>query len=594
MEEFDRLEKEELAKRIKWMINIRWVAATFPYLIFVLSAQRGEVQIGFPEIFPLIEYLLNIFYMIMVRLRRGLKFIAYFQLIVDLFLITSGVHFTGGLGSWFDIFIYFIIIIAARALLSLQASIVFAGLSSILYISIVSLEFFEILPTLPISEFKISMFGEMGYFMTSVIVRVVFFFWIAIISGHLADIIRKRSVELMESNIKAERLERANKELEELNRMKSEFVSTVSHEFRTPLTTMKEFISLILDEIPGKINKEQSEFLSIVNGNINRLARLINNMLDLSRIEAGMMELIRREMNINIVLDEVIKTLQQQAKEKDILIRDLLPANLPTVYGDLDKISQVLTNLIDNAIKFTPQSGNITIEGKKVNNQIQISVIDTGIGIAKADCSRVFDKFQRLEQSTTQQTPGSGLGLSICKAIIEMHGGKIWVESEVGKGSNFSFYLPFYEEDIFFKDMLKKKFRNALQNQLFLSLIMITIDNLNDFEDSDAEKILVEVENICKKTVRRNTDVVTKIKKKKLIAILSQINQKDAFTLKERILNASLTHEFLTQEGKHKDIIISLGVATYPDDANTEMELVDKAEVNSKRRKYYVQNISGR
>jgi len=585
MEEFDKLEREELAQRIKWMISIRWVAATFPYLIYILSALRGEVQIGFPEIFLLVEYFLNIFYIIMVRLRSGLRFIAYFQLIVDLFLITAVVHFTGGLGSWFDIFIYFIIIIAARALLSLQASIVFAGLSSILYTTIVLLEFFDVLPTFSISEFKMPLFGEIGYFVTSVIVRVVFFFWIAIISGHLADIIRKRTVELIESNIKAERLERANKELEELNRMKSEFVSTVSHEFRTPLTTMKEFVSLMLDEIPGKINKEQTEFLSIVNGNINRLARLINNMLDLSRIEAGMMELNRGEINIDIVVEEIIKTFQQQAKEKDILITNLLPANLPTLYGDWDKISQVLTNLIDNAIKFTPRAGNITLEGKKVNNQVQISVIDTGIGIPKADCSRVFGRFQRLEGSATQQIPGSGLGLSICKAIIEMHGGKIWVESQVGKGSNFSFSLPVYEEDIFFKDVLKKKFTRALQNQLFLSLIIINIDNLSDFEDSNAEKILVALENVCKKTVRRETDVVTRIKKNKLIAILSEINLKDALSLKDRVLNALLKDEFLTQTGKPKDIIISLGVATYPDDATTEMELVSKAEKNKKRSK---------
>ncbi len=533
--------------------------------------------------------------MIMVRLRKGLKFIAYFQLIVDLLLITAGVHFTGGLGSWFDIFIYFIIIIAARALLSLRASIAFAGLSSILYATTVILEFFEILPTLPILELKTPLFGDVEYFMTSVIVRVVFFFWIAIIAGHLADIIRKRSVELMESNIKAERLERANKELEKLNRMKSEFVSTVSHEFRTPLTTMKEFVSLIIDGVPGKINKDQGEFLNIINENINRLARLINNMLDLSRIESGRMELNRKEININTVSEEITKSLQRQAKGKDISIKNLLPADLPTVYADLDKIAQVLTNLIDNAVKFTPESGNVSIEGKMVNNQVQISVIDTGIGIAKADWTRVFEKFQRIElPAAAQQTRGSGLGLSICKAIIEMHGGKIWVESEEGKGSNFTFSLPKYEEDIFFKDTLNKKFTWALQNQLFLSLIIVNIDNLSDFKGSDADRILEEVENVIKDTVRKEPDVVARVKKNEVIGILSELDKKGAFTLKDRILNAFVEHEFLTQEGKYKDVIISSGVATYPDDATTERELVSKAEEDARRGIHHVQNISGR
>ncbi|MEW6607041.1 MAG: ATP-binding protein [bacterium] len=590
MEELNQIEKEELAKRINWLINIRWVAATFPYFIFVLSAQRGEVQIGFPEIFPLVEYVLNIFYIIMVRLKKCLRFIAYFQLIVDLLLITAGVHFTGGLGSWFDIFIYFIIIIAARALLSLRASIIFAGMSSILYTTIISLEFFDILPPISIIAFKTPLPEDVDYFITSVIVRIVFFFWIAIIAGHLADIIRKRTEELMESNIKSERLERTNKELEELNRMKSEFVSTVSHELRTPLTTMKEFVSLILDEIPGKINKEQNEFLSIINENINRLSRLINNMLDLSRIESGRMELNRKKIDITTVAEQVIKFLHGQAREKDILIENLLPADLSTVYADIDKISQVLTNLVDNAIKFTQKGGKVTIEGKMVNNQVQISVIDTGIGIAKENIPQIFERFQRIELPVDKQTRGSGLGLSISKAIIEMHHGKIWVESEVGKGSNFTFSLPEFDEDIFFKNALTQKFNCALRNQLFLSLLIVSIES----ESGEIDGILQDVENVVKEILRGETDIIIGIKKNKSVLILSEVNSKDALSIKNRILNALVEHEFLTQEGKHIDVTINLGIATYPDDATTKDELMAKAKEDSKRRKHHVQNISCR
>ncbi|MEW6619032.1 MAG: ATP-binding protein [bacterium] len=589
MEELNQIEKEELAKRIKWLINIRWVAATFPYFIFVLSAQRGEVQIGFPEIFPLVEYALNIFYIIMVRLKKCLRFIAYFQLIVDLLLITAGVHFTGGLGSWFDIFIYFIIIIAARALLSLRASIIFAGLSSILYTTIISLEFLDILPPISILAFKTPLPEDVEYFITSVIVRVVFFFWIAIIAGHLADIIRKRSEELMESNIRSERLERTNKELEELNRMKSEFVSIVSHELRTPLTTMKEFVSLILDEIPGKINKEQNEFLSIINENINRLARLINNMLDLSRIESGRMELNRKEIDITTVAEQVIKFLHAQAKEKNILIENLLPADL-SVYADMDKTSQILTNLVDNAIKFTQKGGKVTIEGKRVNNQVQISIIDTGIGIAKESIPQIFERFQRIELLADQQARGTGLGLSICKALIEMHHGKIWVESEVGKGSNFTFSLPEFDEDIFFKNALTQKFNRALRNQLFLSLFIVSIES----ESGAIDGILQDVENVVKEILRGETDVIIGIKKNKSVLILSEVNSKDALSIKNRILNALVEHEFLTQEGKHIDVTINLGIATYPDDATTKDELMAKAKEDSKRRKHHVQNISCR
>jgi diguanylate cyclase (GGDEF)-like protein len=380
-------------------------------------------------------------------------------------------------------------------------------------------------------------------------------------------------IDLKKAN---ERLEKANKELEELNRVKSEFVSTVSHELRTPLTTMKEFVALILDEIPGKINKEQAEFLNIINENINRLARLINNMLDLSRIESGRMELNRREINMNTVAEEVIKSLQAQAIEKDILLQNLLPNDLPTVYADFDKILQVLTNLVDNAIKFTQKGGKVIIVGNKINEQVEVSVIDSGIGIAKEDCSRIFDKFQRIELPTTQQIRGSGLGLSICKAILELHNGNIRVESEVGKGSNFTFSLPTYEPDIPFKESLSRKFKWAVQNQSFLSLIIVNIDNLaiikSNFGDTQTHELLTEVEDVVKNTVREANDVVTRHKKNEIVSILSEVDKKGALAMKNRILEALQNHKFKI------DVAISSGVATYPDDATTEEELVKKAE----------------
>jgi len=413
------------------------------------------------------------------------------------------------------------------------------------------------------------------YSMISIIVQVAFFFWMAIIAGHLLNIIRKRNEKLIATGIKSKQLEIANKELEGLNRMKSEFVSVVSHEIRTPLTTMKEFIALLLDEIPGKINKEQQEFLSIINESINRLTRLINNMLDISRIESGMVELNRREININTLTNEVIKFLQPQADTKDILIKNSLFLDLPAIYGDWDKILQVLTNLIDNAIKFTPQSGRITIEGKMVNNQILLSVIDTGIGINSEDFDKVFEKFQRIESPTPLQAKGTGLGLSISSSIMEMHNGKIWVESELGKGSKFTISLPEYNEGVFFKDVLKKRFNQVMRNQSFLSLIIVTVEN--NFEDIEAERLLVGVEDVLKETIRETNDVVVRLEGKKAIGILSEIDKRGALIIKDRILNAVNVYKFLTNVGKPITVAIGLGLATYPDDVTTQEELVDKA-----------------
>jgi diguanylate cyclase (GGDEF)-like protein len=288
------------------------------------------------------------------------------------------------------------------------------------------------------------------------------------------------------------------------------------------------------------------------------------------------MELNRKEISINAIADKVIKSLETQAKEKDILLQNSLPDDLPAVYADFDKILQVLTNLTDNAIKFTQHGGKVTIAGNKANEHVEVSITDTGIGIAKDDLERIFDKFQRIELPTTQQTRGSGLGLSICKAILELHNGNIRVESELGKGSTFTFALPKYEVDIPFKEALYRKFKWAVQNQSFLSLIIVNIDNLQTIKDTlgdtQSHELLKEVENVVKETVREANDVVTRHKKNEVVGILSEVDKKGALAMKNRILSALQTHKFKT------DVVISSGIATYPDDATTEEELVRKAE----------------
>lgn len=244
--------------------------------------------------------------------------------------------------------------------------------------------------------------------------------------------------------------------LREIDEMKSGFISHISHEFRTPLTSINEANSLLLDEVAGKITEKQENLSKIIKQGTNKLIRLINELLDLSKMEAGMMDYNLVRADISQVIDQSIIDIKLLMKKKNIQIEILVEKELPLTTMDIDKIQQVVTNLLSNAVKFTPEKGIIKIDVKligirnrkmigKDNNFIQISVLDTGTGIPQEYLNKIFDKFQQVDTKWTSSIKGTGLGLSIAKHIIEAHKGKIWAESLTGKGSRFTFILPVNE-----------------------------------------------------------------------------------------------------------------------------------------------------
>jgi two-component system phosphate regulon sensor histidine kinase PhoR len=225
----------------------------------------------------------------------------------------------------------------------------------------------------------------------------------------------------------------------EIDEAKSNFISTVSHELRTPLTAIKNAVSII--ETSDAIDGILQRFVIIANRNIDRLERLINEILAFSKLETGKMEMTFEPVDLRSLSYEIIANIQELAKQKSIEIKEKIPDGLPKAYADPHRLEQVLTNILDNAIKFTPENGRITIEARFVNsnsNYLEVSVSDTGIGIALEDQQRIFDRFER----ATLYNKGVGLGLAIAKRIIDDHNGKIWVESESGKGSKFIFTVP--------------------------------------------------------------------------------------------------------------------------------------------------------
>ncbi len=231
----------------------------------------------------------------------------------------------------------------------------------------------------------------------------------------------------------------------EVDRMKDDFVSMVSHELRTPLAAIKGATDNLLEGIAGELNQIGKDSLLISKRNIDRLGRLISDLLDISRIEAGKIQLNKQMVDIKVIALDVVALFKTMTAQKNIKLDVKFADNIPEIEIDSDKIIQVITNLLGNAVKFTPKGGNIDLEVILKDNFIQIDVSDSGIGIPQQDLNRVFDKFYQVTRADAKDRPkGTGLGLPISKGIVEKHGGKIWAESEIGKGSKFIFTLPAY------------------------------------------------------------------------------------------------------------------------------------------------------
>ena len=255
----------------------------------------------------------------------------------------------------------------------------------------------------------------------------------------LADTIDVMTETLEQSS---KTLRKKNVQLEEATQAKSEFLAHMSHELRTPLNVIMGFSELMLDGVSGKVNKEQRQCLNDIWGGGQHLLGLVNDILDLSKIESGKMELKLRDIELPSVTEslrsEIMPMLAPRKQSLDIKAEK----GLPLVRADRAKVTQVLLNLLSNSSKFTPDGGKLRVEAVRENNWCRVSVIDNGIGIKQEDQERIFEPFCQLDSALEKEERGTGLGLTIARQIVEKHGGRIWVESEYGKGSRFTFTLP--------------------------------------------------------------------------------------------------------------------------------------------------------
>ncbi len=252
--------------------------------------------------------------------------------------------------------------------------------------------------------------------------------------------VAERTAELQEAN---EILKQRTREAEEANRLKSQFVSNVSHELRTPLNAIIGYTFLLKEGVCGEVGEEHQTALDGIERNANDLIRLVNDVLDLAKIEAGKLSVELEQIDLAELIRTMVENMGQVIKEKPIEVEAKLPPHLPPIESDPVRIRQILINLLSNAIKFTHQ-GKITIEAKTFPERggIEVSVQDTGIGIRPEDVERIFDKFRQADGQSTREYGGVGLGLAVVKDLLHLLGGEIRVESQVGRGSTFTIFLP--------------------------------------------------------------------------------------------------------------------------------------------------------
>ena len=262
-----------------------------------------------------------------------------------------------------------------------------------------------------------------------------------VIHNALSAFKRDKERERLQREVAAKKieLEAANKKLKELDRIKSDFVANVAHEFRTPLTIIKGNVDLVVKGGLGEVTSQQKEMLDGAKNVANRLARLVNDLLDISKIESGKMKLREDLININKIIEENLPGFTKMIKDRKQTLKKELAIDMPDIKADMDKITQVFVNLLSNAIKYSPEQGSIVVKSVNLENEIMVEVSDTGEGVSPENLDTIFDKFTRV---TAEKKEGTGLGLPIAKDIVVLHKGRMWVKSEIGKGSQFYFTLP--------------------------------------------------------------------------------------------------------------------------------------------------------
>lgn len=376
-------------------------------------------------------------------------------------------------------------------------------------------------------------------------------------------------------------LEEKNAELKKLDQLKSDFVSTVSHELRTPLSITIEGINLILDGLAGQINDMQKDLLQTSKESLDRLKTIINDLLDISKIEAGKIEIRRGFVDLTEIVRKLTDSYKRVLLTKKQDMKVVLPQEKTLLFIDGDKIIQVMTNLLNNAHKFTPEGGLIEVTLTVEPKQARFKIKDNGVGISSEDIPKLFVKFAQFGRTHGSGIKGTGLGLAIARALIELHGGRIWAESKINEGTTFQFALPNFEEiKVEFDKYVDAVLNDALSKQQTVSFLALHLANFRLLQEKHKSGVVIDVMNvICsavRQTVTRPSDKFVVYQENTVYIILPKTEKEGGLSVIARLKEAIRESSFGTVNCGALDL--KFGIAVYPADATNRLSLVKAAQ----------------
>ena len=367
------------------------------------------------------------------------------------------------------------------------------------------------------------------------------------------------------------------------DRAKTEFIAAISHELRTPLTSIQNSVSNMLAGVTGKVSNKTREYLHSMKADCHRFAGLINDLLDMAKLEAGNMPVNRRVINIVGIAGDVIKSFADKAKGKNIELMCEIDRHISPVYADSRRISQVLWNLVSNAIKFADQGGKVCVRSYDSDDDVVTMVEDTGIGISDDLQKQIFNKFYQISRQAGPGYNGSGLGLAICDGIIAVHGGSIWVESEEGKGSKFYFSLPKTNPFIVLRKHLDALAQRSSSKGDEFGLIIANFDVPNEQREQLKHVVSLLANEILTGSdhfLTSSEDLAIRTEDFEMAFVVGDAQKRHIETVKEEI--EKITQNKLRKNCGEVPILPMLGIAVYPRDSRdvTELEQIARHKLN--------------
>lgn len=431
-----------LIERINWLIRLRWIAVAGVILTVLTASRIFKFDLSFSSLYAIgfllgAYNLLSLFLLINIKKKENIDLlriadrIANFQISFDLILLVALIHFSGGIENPFIFYFIFHMIIAS-ILLSRKDSFLQATFAVFLFGFIVISEYFGALPHYCLKGFIVhDQFKNLKY------IGGIFFVFISTlyIAVYMATSITKKLRE------HEKQLKQANELLEEKDQIKSEYVLRVSHDIKEHLSAIQNCLEPVTTEITGKLNEAQKDLIRRADQRAEKLMFFVRALLEITRIKLSK-HIEMEYFSLTKTIENATNLVQARAKDKGVSINFVIEPTIDKIKGAQIYIEETIANILANSVKYTPQNGAIDISVKDKNNSVLIQIRDTGIGIPKEEIKNIFSEFFRASNAREVERTGTGLGLSIAKQVVERHKGKIWVESELGKGSTFSIELP--------------------------------------------------------------------------------------------------------------------------------------------------------